>query len=311
MIIGVGEKRNRKCLKNFATHNGIFHCDEVVGIAILLIANSSRACYVVRTRDIDELSKIGIVIDVGGGKFDHHMAGFNRCRPTGEKYASAGLVWEAYAKDAIRSVMLDVDYALEDDEIEAIKEMIDREFIIPVDLEDNGIKASEHRFSFITSYLPAWNAEQDFNAAFMEVVQIVVSILEKAIKDKIMQFASKHELEKRCKLVVDGICEIPAQTVQWLEFVVKYNASHNNEIKFVIYPYPDGGWAAQCVPPSLEKKFEQLVPFPEEWAGGNQYTLPQISGISGAILCHNDRFFARAINQEVITKMCKVAMSQK
>ena len=36
------------------THNGIFHCDEVVGIAILLIANSSRACYVVRTRNIDE-----------------------------------------------------------------------------------------------------------------------------------------------------------------------------------------------------------------------------------------------------------------
>ena len=79
MIIGVGEKRNRKCLKNLATHNGIFHCDEVVGIAILLIANSSRACYVVRTRDIDELSKIDIVIDVGGGRFDHHMAGFNRC----------------------------------------------------------------------------------------------------------------------------------------------------------------------------------------------------------------------------------------
>ena len=58
----------------------------------------------------------------------------------------------------------------------------------------------------------------------------------------------------------------------WLEDVVIYNESHDYRVKFVIFPYPAGGWAAQSVPPSIEKKFEQLISFPKEWAGGNEKT---------------------------------------
>lgn len=309
MIIGVGEHCNTKCTMNFGTHNGIFHCDEVVGIAILEIAHMNTDAYVVRTRNIDELNKLDIVIDIGGGMFDHHMAGFNVCRPTGEKYASAGLVWKEFAEKAIGNVMIEEGISIDDDEIKAIKEQIDREVIIPVDMEDNGEKVSNHTFSFIQKFLPSWMEVPNYDKAFGRVEAIVFGILKEIIKDKIVQVATKKELQKRYDHINDGILEIPAQTMPWLEDVVSYNQTHNYNVKFIIFPYPAGGWAAQSVPPSIEKKFEQLVSFPKEWAGGNEQTLPVISGIQDATFCHNGCFFARAKTKESVLEMCRIAMN--
>ena len=71
MIISIGKHCNTSCTMNIGTHNGIFHCDEVIGIAILEIAHMKTDIYVVRTRDINELNKLDIVIDIGYGMFDH------------------------------------------------------------------------------------------------------------------------------------------------------------------------------------------------------------------------------------------------
>ena len=94
----------------------------------------------------------------------------------------------------------------------------------------------------------------------------------------------------------------------WIENVVKYNEINRNKIKFVIYPYPAGGYAAQCVPPSIKNKFGQLVPFPRKWAGGSEQTLPDISGVKDATFCHNDCFFVRAKTKEAVIEMCKIAI---
>lgn len=309
MIIGVGGNSNTKCTMNFGTHNGIFHCDEVVGIATLEMAHMNTDAYVVRTRNLDELKKLDIVIDIGGGMFDHHMAGFDVCRSTGEKYASAGLVWREFAEEAIKNVMTEEGISINDDEIKTIKEQIDREVIIPVDMEDNGEKVSSHTFSFIPKFLPSWLETPNYDDAFSRVEAIVFGILKEIIKDKVVQVATKKELQKRYDSINEGILEIPSQTMPWLEDVVSYNKSHNYRAKFVIFPYPAGGWAAQSVPPSIEEKFEQLISFPKEWAGRNEKNLPEISGIQDATFCHNGRFFARAKTKQSIIKMCKIAMS--
>lgn len=311
MIISVGDKINPECTWNIGTHNGIFHCDEVVGTAILAMAFMESDMNIVRTRNTEELSKSDIVIDVGGGWWDHHRPGFNLCRPTGEKYASAGLVWNVYARTAIRKVAWETRTSISDDEIQTIKEEIDREIVIPVDMEDNGEGMGNHTFSFISKFLPAWSeTTPDYDTAFSKVAAIVYEILKAIIKDKIAKVIAKKYLKETCCYVNDGILEIPAQTMPWLEDVVSYNYSNNNCIKFVIFPYPAGGWAAQCVPPSIERKFEQLVPFPKEWAGGTEETLPKISGIADATFCHNGRFFARAKTKKAITDMCWIAMNK-
>lgn len=311
MIIGIGENSNTKCSLQFGTHSGMFHCDEVVGIAILEMAHIGIDAHLVRTRDLEMLKKLDIVIDIGGGKFDYHMAGFDVCRATGEKYASAGLVWQAFAEEAIKNVMAEEKIVIGDDDIQTIKVEIDREVIIPVDLEDNGQKVDFHLFSFVPSFVPTWFEENpDYDYAFGKAEKVVFEILRVKIRDKIVRIATKKELQKRYNNIKDGLLEIPAQTMPWLNEVLSYNEAHNHRVKFVIFPYPAGGWAAQCVPPSIKEKFEQLVPFPKEWAGANEKSLPKISGIHDATFCHNGCFFIRAATKQSIIEMCKIALSK-
>lgn len=309
MIVGVGQKKNFQVKLNIGTHNGIFHCDEVVGVAILELAFYEKEVYVVRTRSLDELKKLDIVIDVGGGKFDHHIAGFDLSRPTGEKYASAGLVWRKYGKEAIQSIMCKEGIFVDEEEVEKIKNEIDEEVIIPVDLEDNGQKVENHIFSFISKFLPGWMQNPDYDADFNQVEKVCVEILKKTIKEKLVKVLTKKELETRFEKMSNGILEIPAQTMPWLEEVVSYNMKGKQKVNFVIFPYPAGGWAAQCVPPSNEEKFSQLIPFPKNWAGKNEESLPEISKVEDAVFCHNGCFFARAKSKEGIIKMCNIATS--
>lgn len=311
MIMSIGEMANREYPFNWGTHSGIFHCDEVVGIAILEMAFMEDSVHVVRTRVPAILKTLDIVIDIGGGEFDHHMAGFDTRRPTGEKYASAGLVWDRFAEKAILNVCYVENIPTNHSTVQTIKEQIDREIIIPVDLEDNGKDVGTHTFSFIPTYLPSWlDSTPDYDKEFRRVERIVYNILKHIIKDKAVKIMTGKELLQKCSEVDNGILEIAAQTVPWLEAVIGYNQDHDSKINFVIFPYSAGGWAAQSVPPSIEEKFQQLVPFPKEWADGNEKTLPEISGISGATFCHNGLFFARAETKQDVIAMCEVAISR-
>ena len=74
-----------------ATHNGVFHADEVFACALLILA-SSKDIYVLRTRDIKIINNCDFAVDVGGEyngetRFDHHQAVYN--------HASAGMVYKA------------------------------------------------------------------------------------------------------------------------------------------------------------------------------------------------------------------------
>ena len=94
------------------THSGSFHCDEVLGYAILRRALPPEALgtsSLTRTRDPSVIEGADIVWDVGGvfdparGRFDHHQRGAPT-RLDGSPYSSAGLLWAAYGRDAVRDV---------------------------------------------------------------------------------------------------------------------------------------------------------------------------------------------------------------
>ena len=310
MVIGVGKKFDKYSDLNVGTYSGIFHCDEVVGISIIEIAKRKSDIYVVRTRDKEELQKLDIVIDVGGGEFDHHVKGFDLRRENGIKYASAGLMWKKYGKEAIETVMARNEIFAWDDEIDEAFEIIDRDFIIPVDMEDNGENDGKHIFSFIPKFLPTWleDEDADYDKSFGQVQEITTSILENCIKHAVEQVLTRIEIDESIAKLENGVLFISSQNVPWIEYITNYNKNNDNAIKFVVFPYPTGGYAAQCVPPSMEERFKQIVPFPEEWAGGNEETLPKISGFEDAVFCHNGRFFARAKSKETIMGMCTVAL---
>lgn len=202
------------------------------------------------------------------------------------------------------------------DYIPELHKRFDDEIISLVDAEDNGKLCDKHCFSFISSFLPIWNeANPDFDGQFLKALKITIKVLENEIVQLISQRLAKDELKNRWKDIKyfsNNILEIPSQTVPWLETTVEINkvASLEKTINFVIFEYPDGGWASQCVPPSMEQKFEQRIPFPRGWAGRTNEELARISNVEGAIRCHNLCFFARAKTKEGIIKMCEIAMGK-
>jgi len=187
MIVRVANKVREGSL-NFGTHNGIFHVDEVVAIAILEIASYNVDASVVRTRDLEELAKANVVVDIGGGELDHHMRGFDKRRITGEKYASAGLTWKKYGKLAVEHVSYEAELTtISSEQIDRVVLEIDKEIMIPVDQEDNGEVQNEHLFSFVQDFLPSWTEENpDYDEAFADVVYHVSDILRKRILRKLL-----------------------------------------------------------------------------------------------------------------------------
>lgn len=267
---------------------------------------------ILRTRDEKLLTQCDICVDIGGGKYDHHQRGFDKARENGVKYASAGLIWNKYGKKLVNLIMKKYFSDEKSNIVDSIFKSFDNSFIIPVDCEDNGITVETHYFSFISSFLPLWfnNTQSDFNKKFHKVLMTTISMLEEKLISSIGKEVTREILMSRFtsnEYFYDGILEIPSQTIDWLETIIEMNSSNNNrKINFVIFPYPAGGWAAQCVPPSLSGKFEQRIPFPSEWAGQTD-KLPEISKVKDATFCHNGCFFIRAASKESVVKLCNIA----
>lgn len=190
-LTSVTKKRND--MLTIGTHNGIFHADEVVACAILCLINSNSSVQILRSRDYEMLKYCDLCVDIGGGIFDHHQAGFDKTRENGIKYASAGLVWKSYGKQLI--VNLGEKYFSElSFDSNYIFQTFDNHFISLVDGEDNGISAQTHCFSFVSSFLPLWfnNGIENFNNQFYKALLTTITVLEEELKTLIGTEAAKN-----------------------------------------------------------------------------------------------------------------------
>lgn len=305
-------ERNKVTL-TIGTHNGKFHSDEVVACAILSLLSSADIIKILRTRNTSELQKCNFCVDIGGGEFDHHQRGFDKTRKNGIKYASAGLVWKEYGYFLVGKFMVeDFFNYLPMLNYENIFQSIDS-LISLVDSEDNGTSVKKHNFSFISSFLPQYfeTSAEIYNQQFYNALLVTIAVLRAEIKTAIGSEITKKIISDSWNSTgfQNGILEMPSQnTTKWEEHLIAINntAPDGRVINFIIFPYPDGGWAAQCVPPSLEDIFGQRIRFPKEWSGHTD-KLSEISGVSGATFCHNDCFFVRATTKEAVIELCNIA----
>ena len=95
------------------THNGKFHCDEVVACMMLTrFTKEFKDGVIRRTRDLEVLNEQDIVVDVGGvydhskKRYDHHQKEFTIPYPTKNnnvpiRMSSAGLVYLHYGREVI------------------------------------------------------------------------------------------------------------------------------------------------------------------------------------------------------------------
>lgn len=289
-------------IKTIGTHNGIFHQDEVVAIALLSILYDNKII-VKRTRDLDVLQLCDIVVDVGGGKFDHHMPGGNGQRKDGSMYASAGLIWQHFGKEILKKLNCQLSL------LSRCFNAVDKNIIEDVDKIDNGVKSAS-LFDYIPLFIPNWN--EDFyivDKKFNDALNVTISILTTAIQHEIANLQSDELILNLLTNSSNRILELPNQYINWQQLIIEYNKSATIPVDFVLFPYPNGGYAAQAVPPSINEPFKQRISFPQNWAGLTT-TLPEVSGVKTASFCHNNLFFVRANTKEDIYSLCKIAISK-
>lgn len=194
------------------THNGTFHCDDVLACAMLRCIPKYKNAEIVRTRDQAVLDTCDIVVDVGSVfnhshcRYDHHQRGFdhtfNSLIPNKNwltKLSSAGLVYVHYGSEIISELVKDMGLNTELDSatLDLIYDQVYENFIEEIDAVDNGIPCydSQPRYK-ITSTVsqrvgrlnPQWNEEDD--GLNMERFSKAMDLVKAELYDKVKYYVT-------------------------------------------------------------------------------------------------------------------------
>ena len=120
-------------MKMMAVHNGIFHADDVFGVA--LMQSIYNDLEIIRTRDEELIKTCDIVSDVGNGKYDHHHVDKIR-RENGIPYCGFGLLWRDFGISYINAKFPELSNLKEQQEV---AEKVDTILIQQIDAQDNGV----------------------------------------------------------------------------------------------------------------------------------------------------------------------------
>lgn len=164
-------------INTVVVHNGLFHADDTLTIAMLRTINPEIK--VIRTRDPEIIAahqnkSTSIVADVGLGEYDHHQKDA-KVREDGHKYAAAGLVYN------------DIKEKLFPDNPELQKQFEDI-VIKPVEHADNGELDLEEDRNPITRYvkscIPAWNSTGSLEDGLIKALSELTPMIEDIMGNK-------------------------------------------------------------------------------------------------------------------------------
>lgn len=286
-----------------ATHDGIFHADEVFALAVLRIffGKKNDEMEIIRTRDLEKIALAKIAVDVGGeydkvkNRFDHHQKGMKVGRKNEIPYAAFGLIWKHFGKSITSN--------------EDVWEIIEKKLVMPVDALDNGMEISspiyegvhDYTLNTMISAISISFEEGQSETAFEKALEFATLIL----KGEIKKVEDKIEGER---LVTAEIIKQEEPEILILEKYAKWSdavANYKN-IKFVIFPYMNStNWCIQAARDKLETFGNDRISFPKEWRGLSNSDLDAVTGISGGVFCHSGGYFAVATSKETAIEMAK------
>lgn len=311
-----GTEEKRQCVaKTIGTHDGTFHCDEVLACWMLRQLPEYHNNDIVRTRNPEKLSGCDIVVDVGAvydpavHRYDHHQREFTGTMQSlgGGKWvtklSSAGLVYLHFGKQLMQELCKTKDEST----ITILYNKMYESFVEEVDAVDNGISQcdGEHRYrvttqlgSRVAGLNPAWNSEdKDPQPRFEKAMQMVGTefsdrlayfkdswlsardLVEKAVKER-------HEVDPSGEIVLlkDGGCP-------WKEHLMQIEEEQNLQptIKFMLFTDQSGKYRVQTIPDRIGS-FGFRVGLLEQWRGIRDAELSKLSGIEGCIFVHTAGF---------------------
>ncbi|XP_043251985.1 MYG1 exonuclease [Colletes gigas] len=315
------------------THDGAFHCDEVLAYFLLKLLPRYKDAVVVRTRDKSILDTCDIVIDVGGEynhskhRYDHHMRDFKESLSTvikkpgydsQIKLSSAGLIFCHFGHEIIKQLIPEAS----DSDVENIFKKVYDTFIKEVDGIDNGVAMYEgepvYRIvtdlsSRVQTLNPPWNSTNiDINEQFYKAVELTGQEFMQHInytKNVWLQARSivQESIDKRFEVDPSGEIIELSQYVPWSEhlFTIEKEMNLQPSLKYIIYK--DDSYRIRCVPQGCGS-FICRIFLPEPWAGLRNEQLERSSGIEGAEFVHSTRFIGSHNTREGALKMARKAI---
>jgi uncharacterized UPF0160 family protein len=290
-----------------ATHNGVFHADDVFAAALLrrLFANVE----IIRTRDPKVIAAADLTFDVGGEydpsrrRFDHHQRDFNEEVLPGVPLSSVGLLWREYGEQFAETPF--------------VADKVYRDLIAGIDAVDNGVRPNEYQEDYARSWYcptstvsaviarmnPAWDSGIDPDAAFERAVELADQILVGAVLAASGEERAHDKFVRACwrdAAVEDGVVVLD-RYLPWTQMEVPAHAF------FIVFPGSSGGWMVQQVP-TRPGGLVGRVPLPEEWAGLRDGALQTACGVPDATFCHAGRFIGGAASRDGAVRMAQKAI---
>ncbi|UNK39917.1 MYG1 family protein (plasmid) [Shinella sp. H4-D48] len=296
------------------THSGGFHADELLS-SVILTRLFPRA-NVIRSRAPEWITPGSdrIIYDVGGaydpdaGIFDHHQRGAP-LRDDGQPFSSFGLIWRRFGRDYLNALSIP---ALD---IDPLHDGFDRDFVLPVDLMDNGAlsPSSAGVLSKLTLPVLLETLKPVFDdsglgaddRAFHEALSIARSFVEAAIRQSAAKLRAHAIVLQAIAAAGDNrILELP-MGMPFRPAIVKAGADH---LLFVVHPR-ETDWCITGIRRSSDG-FELRADLPATWAGLTGTDLAKATGVADATFCHNGRFIAAARTREAALELARIAVAQ-
>lgn len=327
----------KKLKTTIGTHDGIFHCDEVLACYMLQLLPEYSGAQIVRTRNNDLLKDCDIVVDVGSvfdrklNRFDHHQSSFQHTlsslRPElGDKFkirlSSAGLIYTYFGEDVIRLVIKEHGFPEPSaEQILQIYTQVYENLIKEIDGIDNGVPMFDGEPTFnITTHLSnrvgnfnaVWNTDNsnfDDMAQFEKAQKLVGSEL----VDRIIYYATvwlparnlvAEAAKNRFDIHPSGEILELQQFCPWKDhlYLIEPELGIEGIPKYVIMENKPGDFRVICVP-NTPKSFVCRKFLHKHWRGLRNAELQEISGIDKAAFVHATGFIGGAQTREAVLDM--------
>ncbi|GLH06119.1 UPF0160 protein MYG1, mitochondrial [Gryllus bimaculatus] len=319
------------------THNGTFHCDEVLACYMLKQLPAYKNAEIIRTRDQTVLDSCDIVVDVGGEfdtsrhRYDHHQREFNESMnslnpayPWKTKLSSAGLVYYHFGHNIIKAMLPDCD----EDSINATYKQVYEYFIQEIDGIDNGVpmfdgephyRITTNLSSRVANLNPAWNSpNRDETDGFYKALELVGE----EFKDRITYKATvwwparslvRDALNNRYKAHESGEIMIFDNDTfcPWKEhlFDLEAETKIDPNIKFVLF-CDRGVWRVQAVPVAVGSYICRVFLW-KDWHGLRDDELVKVSGIDGCVFVHGTGFIGGNKTKEGALEMATQSLKKQ
>ena len=253
-------KRDDRTLR-IATHNGKFHADELLAIAMIKYAVRKASGWkassgepepvkfeIIRTRDPEEIAAADIAVDVGNGPFDHHTS------------------MDRYRNGILMSACGKVLAAVEGDEM--LVSLMNTWTLYAVQSTDNGEKSCKFTNNFFNwvglmneTYTEMKGSEYTNSKPFYVALDMVETLYARMYTAAQEHILAQEYLKHCTRHFRQQILELPSSSVPWRYYV----AFQMPTIKAILCPdSSDGTWTVRWVPKYMGAPDTKLL-WPVEW----------------------------------------------